>query len=45
VAQRDLVGTIDVKRQLERPRSICKDNIKMDLSEMRLRGMGWIDLD
>jgi len=45
VAHRDLVGRPDVKRPLGRPRRIWEDDIKMDLSEMRLRGMGWIGLD
>ena len=31
------------KRQLERARRRCEDNIKIDLPEVR-RGMYWIDL-
>jgi hypothetical protein len=31
------------KRQLERARRRCEDNIKIDLPEVR-RGMDWIDL-
>jgi hypothetical protein len=32
------------KRQLERPRFRCVDNIKMDLREIEWGGMDWIDL-
>ena len=44
-AYRDLVGRPDVKRPRRRPRLIWEDDIKMDLWEMRSRGMVWIDLD
>jgi hypothetical protein len=40
VAHKDLVGRPDVLRTLGRPRRKWEVNIKMDLSEMRLRGMG-----
>ena len=33
------------KRQLGRQRRVWEDNIKMDLQEVRCRGMDWIDLD
>jgi hypothetical protein len=29
---------------LERPRSRCEENIKMDLREIGCGGIGWIDL-
>ena len=32
------------KRPLGRPRRRCKDNIKMDIQEVRCGGMDWIDL-
>jgi len=39
-----LVGKLERKRPLGRPRSKWEDNIKMDLQEVRWKGMGWIDL-
>ena len=41
--QRVLVGKLEEKRLLGRPRSIREDNIKMDLQEMGW-GMDQIDL-
>ena len=41
---RVLVGKPEVKKPLGRPRLRWKDNIKMDLQEMRCGGMDWIDL-
>jgi hypothetical protein len=38
------VGKPEGKRPLGRPRSRWKDNIKMDLHEMRWGGMDWIFL-
>ena len=37
-------GKSERKRPLERPRRRWKDNIKMDLQEVRWRSMDWIDL-
>jgi hypothetical protein len=37
-----LVGNSEGKRPLERPRRRWKDNIKMDLLEIGLGGVGWI---
>jgi hypothetical protein len=42
---RILVGKQDRKRPLERPRRMWMDNIKMDLRDIGLGGMDWIDLD
>jgi len=41
---RVLVGELEGKRPLARPRRRCEDNIKMDLQEVRYGGMDWIDL-
>jgi hypothetical protein len=41
---RILVGNPEGKRPLGRPRSKCDDNIKMDLGDIGLGGMDWIDL-
>ena len=41
---RVLVGKLDGKRPLGRPRHRWKNNIKMDLQEVRCGGMDWIDL-
>jgi len=38
------VGKPEGKRPLGRPRHRWEDNIKMDLQEVRLGGMDWIDL-
>ena len=38
------VGKHAGKRPLGRPRHRWEDNIKMDLQEVRCRGMGWIKL-
>jgi hypothetical protein len=38
------VGKPEGKRPLVRPRSKCKNNIKMDLQERELEGMYWNDL-
>jgi hypothetical protein len=43
-ACRRLVGNPEGKRLLGRPRRRWMDNIKMDLREIRLDGMDWIDL-
>jgi hypothetical protein len=32
------------KRPLGRPRRRLEDNIKMDLQEVKIRGMDWIEL-
>jgi hypothetical protein len=39
-----LVGKLEGKRPLWRPRPRWNDNIKMDLQEMGCGGMDWIDL-
>jgi hypothetical protein len=39
-----LVGKLEGKRPLGRPRSRWLDNIKMDLREIGRDGMDWIDL-
>jgi hypothetical protein len=39
-----LVGKPEEKRPLGRPRRRWVDNIKMDLREIRLDGMDWIDV-
>jgi hypothetical protein len=38
------VGKPEGKRSLGRPRLRWEDNIKMDIQEVRCRGMDWIDL-
>ena len=42
--QRVLVGKSEGKRPLGRPKHKWKHNIKMDLQEVGLGGMDWIDL-
>ena len=39
-----LVGKPEGKRPLGRPRGRWEDNIKMDLQEVKCRGMDWIEL-
>jgi hypothetical protein len=43
-AYRILVGKPEVNRPLGRPRRRWVDNIKMDLTEIRLGGVDWIEL-
>jgi hypothetical protein len=43
-AYRILVGKPERKRPLGRPIYRCKDNIKMDLREIRWGGMVWIEV-
>jgi hypothetical protein len=43
-ACRILLGKREGKRPLVRPRRRCVGNIKMDLGEIALGGMDWIDL-
>jgi hypothetical protein len=43
-AYRALVGKSEGRRQLERPRRIWEDNIKMDLRKVGWGGMDWINL-
>jgi hypothetical protein len=43
-AYRILVGKPEGKRPLGRPRRRWVDNIKIDLREIGLGGMDWIDL-
>jgi hypothetical protein len=43
-AYRNLLGKPERKRPLGRPKCRCVDNIKMDLREIDLGGMDWIDL-
>jgi hypothetical protein len=43
-AYRILVGKLEGKRPLRRPRHRWVDNIKMDLIEIGWDGMDWIDL-
>jgi hypothetical protein len=43
-AYRILVGNSKGKRSLGKPRRRLKDNIKMDLQEVGLGCMDWIDL-
>jgi hypothetical protein len=43
-AYRVLVGKPEGKRPLERPRRRREDNIRMNLREIELGGMDWIDL-
>ena len=39
-----MVGKIEVKRPLGRPRRRWEDNIKMDLEEVGCVGIEWIEL-
>jgi hypothetical protein len=41
---RVLVGKLERKRPLGRPRRRWEDDIKMDLQEVGCRVMGWIEL-
>jgi len=41
---REMVGKPEGKRQLGRPRRRWEDNIKMDIQEVGLEGMNWIEL-
>jgi hypothetical protein len=41
---RVLVGTLEGKRPLGRPRRRWEDNIKMDLQEGGCGGMDWVEL-
>ena len=41
---RILVGKLEGKRPLGRPRSRWEDNIKMDIQEVGCGGMDWIDM-
>jgi hypothetical protein len=43
-AYRALVGNLDGRRPLGRPRRRWEDNIKMDLREVGWGGMDWINL-
>jgi hypothetical protein len=43
-AYRVLVGRLEGKRPLGRPRSMWEDNIKMDLGEKEIDGANWIRL-
>jgi hypothetical protein len=43
-AYRVLVGNPEEERPFGRPRDRREDNIKMDLQEVRLGGMDWIDV-
>jgi hypothetical protein len=43
-AYRILVGRPEGKRPLGRPRLRWEDNVKMDLQEVGLGGIDWIDL-
>ena len=43
-AYRVLVGKLEQKRPLGRPRRRCEDNIKMDLREVGSDPGEWIDL-
>jgi hypothetical protein len=43
-AYRVLVGKLEGKRTLGRPRHRWEDNIKMYLEEVGWKGMEWIDL-
>jgi hypothetical protein len=44
-AYKMLVGKLEGKRPLKRPRHRWEDNIKMDLSKIGLEGVVWIHLD
>jgi hypothetical protein len=39
-----LVGKLEGKRPLGRPKRSWEDNIKMDLQEWEVRGVNWIEL-
>jgi hypothetical protein len=39
-----LVGNLEGKRPLGRPRRRWEDNMKMDLKEVECGGLDWIDL-
>ena len=41
---RILVGILEGKRPLERPRHRWEDNTEMDLQEFGCGGMDWIDM-
>jgi len=41
---RVLVGKLEGKRPLGRPRCRWEDNIKVDIQEVRYEGMDWIEL-
>jgi hypothetical protein len=41
---RVLVGKLEGKRPLGRPRHRWEDNIKLDLQEVRCGGMDWIEV-
>jgi hypothetical protein len=41
---RVLVGRLEGKRPLGRSRRRCEDNIKMDLREIGIDGVNWIQL-
>jgi hypothetical protein len=43
-AYRILVGRLEGRRPLGRPRHRWEDNIKMDLQEVECGGMDWIDM-
>jgi hypothetical protein len=44
-AYRILVGRPKGKRPLERPKCRWKDNIRMDIREIRCAGVDWMHLD
>ena len=41
---RVLVGKLEVRRAMRRPRRRWEDNIKMDLQEVGCGGMDWIEV-
>jgi hypothetical protein len=43
-AYRILVGKLEGKRPLGRPRRRCVDNVKMDIGEIECDGRDWIKL-
>jgi hypothetical protein len=43
-AYRNLVGKLEEKRTLGRPKCRWEDNIKTDLQEVGCEGMDWIDV-
>jgi hypothetical protein len=43
-AYRIIVGKVERKRPLVRPRHSWEDNIRMDLREIGWGGMDWIDM-